>query len=213
MTRQVMTRQVLIRQVLIRAAAVVGLVVVTTFAVATSASAHNVLLQTNPADKSTVATLPNAVTLTFNEPAQAIGSVMRVVGPAGDVAQGPPTLVDRQVTEAVRPGSPGGAYTVQWRVTSLDGHPISGQFTFTATAGDGGTAPSAAAGGTPEATSGALPAVSGSSGGSGGSSTAIIGLLIVVGVLVVAAGVFLAVRRPGPTLAADEIADKPARAD
>jgi hypothetical protein len=33
----------------------------------------------------------------------------------------------------VQPGAPAGTYTVAWRVTSADGHPISGSFTFIAT--------------------------------------------------------------------------------
>jgi methionine-rich copper-binding protein CopC len=202
-----------IRAVLIRTAAAAGLLVatisLTTVGPATSASAHNLLISSDPADKATVATLPSQISLTFNEPALAIGSQMRVVGPAGDEAQGAPTLIDRNVQQALKPGSPAGAYTVLWRVTSLDGHPISGQFTFTASAGNGGTAPAPVAGSAPADTALSVPGE-----GGGGSSTPIIVLLIVAGVAVVIAGFWLARHRPGPSLADDEQpAAEPADAD
>jgi methionine-rich copper-binding protein CopC len=191
-----------LRTGLARAALVAGLVGVVTFGAATAASAHNVLLRTSPANGSSVATLPANITLTFNEPALAIGSVMRVIGPGGDMASGPPVLVDRTVREAVRPGAPAGTYTVQWRVTSLDGHPISGQFSFTAAAGNGAPAAGSASAGTSaataEATSAAVPQASGDTGS--GSAKPLVLVLLVAGVLVVGAGVFLAIRRPGPTL-------------
>ena len=44
-----------------------------------------------------------------------------------------------------QPSAPAGAYTVEWRVTSADGHPISGSFSFTAeAAGAESSAPSLA---------------------------------------------------------------------
>jgi hypothetical protein len=57
-----------------------------------------------------------------------------ITGPEGPVQVGKPSLVDNTVTQDLQPGSPAGAYTVDWRVTSADGHPISGSFTFTAEA-------------------------------------------------------------------------------
>jgi methionine-rich copper-binding protein CopC len=166
----------------VRALAVFGLVLAT-FAVAGTASAHNVLEQTSPANGTKVAKLPSTVSLTFNLPALAIGSVLQVVGPSGNVALGKPVLVNNLVNQAIAPGSPAGAYTVQWRITSADGHPISGQFAFTALTGDGGTAPAKAAPATSSNTS--------SGGGSSGSRTLLIGLLVVVAILVVGAGIFI----------------------
>jgi methionine-rich copper-binding protein CopC len=195
-----MFRAVVLRAVLIRVIAVGG-VLLASFGMAASASAHNLLLSSSPADKSTVAVLPNEITLTFNEPALALGSVMRVTGPTGDVAQGRLSAVDRSMRQAIRPGSPGGAYTVLWRVTSLDGHPISGEFTFTATAGNGGTAPATSPGSTVAASapSGSRPvSATSDSAGSGGSATPILVLLGVAGVLVVAAAIYLATNRPAP---------------
>jgi methionine-rich copper-binding protein CopC len=111
------------------------------------ASAHNALLGTDPADGSSLATPPTHITLTFDQPAQALGTEIVVLGPDGAaVSTGTPELVDNTVAQALAADLPAGAYTVQWRVTSADGHPLSGELAFTATAG----APVATAPVTPE---------------------------------------------------------------
>ena len=48
------------------------------------------------------------------------------------LVDGAPVLVDDTVTQPLVADRPAGTYTVQWRVTSSDGHPISGTFTFEA---------------------------------------------------------------------------------
>jgi methionine-rich copper-binding protein CopC len=116
------------------------------------ASAHDVLRSTDPLDGAVVDHLPDRVVLTFDEPALAIGTEVVVTGPAGPVSDGPPQLVDAEVRQPVRAG-PAGRYTVLWRVTSADGHPVSGTFAFTTrqagpvspTSTTGTTAPSAPA--------------------------------------------------------------------
>jgi methionine-rich copper-binding protein CopC len=100
---------------------------------AAAAGAHDVLFGTSPADGSVAAVVPSRVTLTFDQPALAVGTEILVTGPAGQVQNGAAVLVDNTVTEHVQPGSPAGRYTVAWRVTSADGHPVSGRFSFTAT--------------------------------------------------------------------------------
>jgi methionine-rich copper-binding protein CopC len=100
---------------------------------ATPAQAHNILVGTSPADGSTAKVVPAQVVLTFNEPALAVGTEIIVTGPAGQVQSGAAVLVNNTVTERLQPGSPAGQYTVVWRVTSTDGHPVSGRFSFTAT--------------------------------------------------------------------------------
>ena len=97
---------------------------------AVPASAHDALRSTSPADGATVDRLPDRVVLTFDQPALALGSEVVVTGPAGPVSDGPPSLVDNEVRQPVRTG-PAGRYTVVWRVTSADGHPVSGSFAFT----------------------------------------------------------------------------------
>jgi copper resistance protein C len=99
---------------------------------ASPASAHNTLIATNPADQVTVQSAPQAVVLTFDEPAIAMGTQVVVTGPSGQVQQGQPRLADNAITEDLQPGAPAGAYTVAWRVTSADGHPVSGTFSFRA---------------------------------------------------------------------------------
>ena len=103
----------------------------TLVSVAGPASAHDVLRSTNPKDGTHVETPPAEVVLTFDEPALALGTEVLVTGPSGSVATGPPRLVDNEVRQALAAG-PAGAYTVVWRVTSADGHPVSGTFGFTA---------------------------------------------------------------------------------
>ena len=110
--------------------AVLAATVVTLIATAVPASAHDVLRSTNPADGAVVDRLPDLVVLTFDEPALAIGTEVVVTGPAGPVSDGQPQLVDAEVRQPVRAG-PAGRYTVLWRVTSADGHPVSGTFAFT----------------------------------------------------------------------------------
>ena len=110
--------------------AVPAATVVTLIATAVPAAAHDVLRSTNPADGAVVDRLPDRVVLTFDEPALAIGTEVVVTGPAGPVSDGPPQLVDAEVRQPVRAG-PAGRYTVLWRVTSADGHPVSGTFAFT----------------------------------------------------------------------------------
>ena len=101
---------------------------------ATSAQAHNTLRSTDPADGSTVEVAPDQVTLTFDEPAVALGTQVEVRSADGTVVStGDPVLLDATVTQALMGARPAGVYTVSWRVTSADGHPITGELSFTAT--------------------------------------------------------------------------------
>jgi copper resistance protein C len=111
---------------------------------ATSAAAHDELMSTTPAAQDEIAALPTAVTLRFVEAPLDLGAKLRVVGPSGDVTDGPALITGHSVRQPIDPSSPAGAYTVQWRVTSYDGHPISGKFSFTAATGgpDATAAPS-----------------------------------------------------------------------
>ncbi|MDP9887387.1 copper resistance CopC family protein [Pseudarthrobacter enclensis] len=107
------------------------------------AQAHDSLESSNPANGSTVSTMPAKIELTFDHTPIAINSIVRVEDATGtDQADGPVSIVDNQVSQAVKPGAPQGKYTVVWRVVSSDGHPIEGTFTFTA--GGPNSAPSAA---------------------------------------------------------------------
>ncbi|WP_456787240.1 copper resistance CopC family protein [Cellulomonas sp. P5_C5] len=100
---------------------------------APAAQAHNVLQSTDPAEGSTVQVVPEQVTLTFNEPVLMVGTEIMVhTADETMVNIGPPILVDNTAGIAVTGELPAGEYTVIYRVTSADGHPIEGQFRFTA---------------------------------------------------------------------------------
>jgi copper resistance protein C len=98
---------------------------------APTASAHDSLVSSSPADGQSVTTMPDTVVLTMNEAAVAVGTRLVVSGPDGQVQQGRPRLSKNTVEQAVDPDAPAGRYTVTWRVTSADGHPVSGTFSFT----------------------------------------------------------------------------------
>jgi copper resistance protein C len=101
---------------------------------AVPAQAHDKLISTNPPDKAQVAVVPAQLVLTFEEPPVKTGSQVIVKGPGGNAQSGAPVFSGNTVTQAVAPGSPAGAYTVTWRVTSDDGHAVFGTFAFTAAA-------------------------------------------------------------------------------
>lgn len=157
---------------------------VTLVVAADPAAAHDVLLSTVPASGATVDRVPAAVVLTFDNPAIAMGTQLVVTGPSGQVQQGAARLVDNTVSQDLQGGAPAGTYTVQWRVTSIDGHPVGGTFTFTArSAGEGAPAPAPRA-----APASAEPARPGPSGWLGAVALIVAGLGAV--------GVILVRRRP-----------------
>jgi methionine-rich copper-binding protein CopC len=96
------------------------------------AAAHTELISTTPADQQTVSRAPAAIVLTFDESVLAMGTQVVVTGPQGPVQVGAPEVTDSTVSQNVQGGSPAGQYTVAWRVTAADGHPLSGTFGFTA---------------------------------------------------------------------------------
>ncbi len=105
---------------------------------AVSASAHSGLVSTDPGDGATVDSAPHQVTLTFNEAPQSLGTEIVVLGPDGDqVSEGEAVVADVGVTQPLQADLPAGAYAIQWRVTSADGHPLSGELSFTATSAVG----------------------------------------------------------------------------
>ncbi|NMM22020.1 MAG: copper resistance protein CopC [Phycicoccus sp.] len=161
---------------------------------ATVAQAHPTLEGTSPADGSTVKVVPAAVTLTFNEPALAVGTEIIVTGPGGPVQLGAAVLVNNTVSEHLQPGSPAGQYKVLWRVTSADGHPVTGTFSFTATAASAGQRPTA----TPTTSSTSTPAS-----GSGQSPV----LWVVAGGVVVLLLVVIFVRTRKPRTTQDDERD------
>jgi copper resistance protein C len=110
-----------------------------------AASAHAIRVSVDPVDQATLSTGPNRVSATFNEQLQTSFAAMTVVGPDGNLwSSGQPQVRDAVVSVGVRPLGPTGTYTVNYRVTSADGHVVSGSWSFRLTApGTGTPGPSA----------------------------------------------------------------------
>lgn len=101
-------------------------------ATAPAASAHAILLRTEPSPQTTVTQPPTAVKLHFSEAAEATFGAIRVFDVDGHrVDSGTLSRADgdREVDVAV-PRLKDGSYTVTWRVVSADGHPVHGGFSF-----------------------------------------------------------------------------------
>lgn len=104
------------------------------------ASAHTVLVSADPAAEATLASGPAKVTATFNEELQTTFAAMAVIGPDGNLwSSGEPEVRGTVAGIAVRPLGPAGRYTVNYRVTSADGHVVTGSWSFTVTGGGTGT--------------------------------------------------------------------------
>jgi len=104
------------------------------------ASAHATRVSSQPADNAVLTAGPDQVTATFNEQLQTTFAAMAVVGPDGNVwSSGQPTVQGAVVSIGLRPLGPAGTYTVNYRVTSADGHVVSGSWSFRLTAPGTGT--------------------------------------------------------------------------
>ncbi len=97
------------------------------------AQAHNVLRSSDPKDGASVPA-PAQVTLTFDQSVQTLGTAVQIEGPKGALELAAPTVDGQTVVQPMPERLATGAYTVLWRATSADGHPIDGNLTFTATA-------------------------------------------------------------------------------
>lgn len=109
------------------------------FGITSPAQAHSVLLGTDPDDGEQLAAAPEEVSLTFNEDITDLGTeVVITTGDGENVNDGDVEVAGPVVTQQLIDDRPEGAYTVTWRAVSSDGHPISGEFTFTASESVGG---------------------------------------------------------------------------
>jgi methionine-rich copper-binding protein CopC len=135
------------RAPLLVAALLLAAVAFTTMLAAGAASAHAARVSTDPADNASVPTGPVRVSATFNEDLQTTFAAMTVVGPDGKLwAIGDPQVHGTVVSVGLRPLGPVGNYTVNYRVTSADGHVVAGSWSFRLTVpGSGTPGPSAQA--------------------------------------------------------------------
>lgn len=100
--------------------------------VATPAHAHDELVSTDPDADGTVEVLPDQLTLTFSgvlstEPGATEVAVMDADG--ASLTDGEPEVAETTVTQPLMDAATG-TITVQWKVVSSDGHPISGEYSF-----------------------------------------------------------------------------------
>ncbi|MFB9430310.1 copper resistance CopC family protein [Streptoalloteichus tenebrarius] len=155
------------------------------------ALAHNVLVSSDPKDGATLETGPGQVKLVFDQPVQQSAgetnlNTVTITGPDGKHYPAEKAKVDGTAVSAVIGAlGPAGQYTIGYRILSADGHPVSGSVKFTVTTAGTGTpapAPTSAA---------AAPAGDGGGSGDGGMPVWpwIVGAVVLLG-----AGVAVAVR-------------------
>jgi methionine-rich copper-binding protein CopC len=96
-----------------------------------SARAHSLLLESSPAAEALLAAPPPQISLRFNNRIEKTLSTIRLVGDGG-VARPVAVLADGPADRltATVPSLPPGAWRVEWRVLSTDGHVVSGRFSF-----------------------------------------------------------------------------------
>ena len=88
---------------------------------------HAKLTKSYPAERDTLAEPPEQVQLRFNEPVEAEFDPVKVYGREGDRVDEEDARVsadDRKLLVRDRGELSEGSYSVQWRVASVDGHPI-----------------------------------------------------------------------------------------
>jgi copper transport protein len=101
-------------------------------AFAPAASAHSVLIRTEPGNDVVVPESPDQVVLEFNEPVDtSLGSLRVFDGRGRQVDDGEVTQpVPQEVVVGIASELAPGTYTVAWRAVSADSDPISGAFVF-----------------------------------------------------------------------------------
>ncbi|WIJ45300.1 copper resistance CopC family protein [Curtobacterium citreum] len=127
--------------------------------VAGPASAHDVLVSSDPAADSSVSGDLDRVTLTLSEPPLSglqSGIVISVTDAGGtEHARGDVSTDGNTIGTAVDL-TDAGSYQVRWRSVSVDGHPISGEYAFRST---GATAPAPSASAPSSSATAGTPAV------------------------------------------------------
>ena len=103
------------------------------------AGAHAVLLRAVPPPGATLRVAPRRARLWFSERLEPVYSTASVWSEAtGSAVAAGPTAVsadDPRLLSVALPPLPGGAYTVRYRVLSVDGHIAEGAYSFTVAGG------------------------------------------------------------------------------
>lgn len=169
------------------------------FGFATPALAHNVLVGSNPASGSSVASGPSEVQLDFDAPVQFGANYLTVIGPDGNHWEKTDnaTVKGDSVATAVAPLGAAGVYKIGYRIISADGHPVSGEVSFTLTTAGTGTPPAQSAS---EGGGGAPAAATGGTSSSAAAATTSPGVPVWVWVLgaviLLGVGLFFGLRTP-----------------
>ena len=101
-----------------------------------SASAHSSVAETQPAYKSTLNTLPSVVSIRFSEEPLVISgkevNTITVTNPKGEVISASKTVVDKETltVDLLSSDDLEGTYGVRYRMASVDGHVITGNYEF-----------------------------------------------------------------------------------
>lgn len=101
-------------------------------AAAPAAAVHATLVASEPAAKSHLATSPRRVRLVFSEPIEGTLARITIVPATGAPIVLHPASDPRDVHAIIAPvdSLAPGAYRVDWRVVSADGHPVEGSYPF-----------------------------------------------------------------------------------
>ncbi|SDO53031.1 hypothetical protein SAMN04515671_1236 [Nakamurella panacisegetis] len=211
------------RRALIRLLAGLVLAVGLSVAVAGSASAHDVLISSTPADGSTLKAAPSTVTFVFDQPVQNFDPVIALIGPDGKHYESGTARVDGSTVSGSVTSGPAGAYIASYRIVSADGHPVTGEVHFTLAAGatpvtgSGATSGSATSGSAASGSAAASRATAAVTSGAPTSSAVVtpettksrlsawvwIGLIVAAVVIAIAAVIIL--RRPPGKNAPDRV--------
>jgi methionine-rich copper-binding protein CopC len=109
-------------------------------ALAPTAAAHAARIASDPAEGSRLTSGPAQVSATFNEPVQPGFDTMTLVGPDNNLwSTGDARVQGAVLSVALRPLGPVGRYTINYRVTSSDGHVVTGSWWFELTTPGTGT--------------------------------------------------------------------------
>ncbi len=93
------------------------------------ALAHSELRQARPANGATLAAAPEAIELTFNEKVQV--TAIRLYADSGaEIALDRQPIAERATERRLLPPLSPGAYRIEWRAISADGHPVGGAVRF-----------------------------------------------------------------------------------
>ncbi|WP_091669779.1 copper resistance CopC family protein [Amycolatopsis marina] len=160
------------------------------------ASAHNVLISSDPEDGAQLDAGPDQVTLTFDQYVQdADVNQVAVTGPdGGQWTEGPVEVQENVVTAPLRPLGPAGEYTLGFRILSADGHSVQEKIRFTLTTAGTGTPAAGASASAAGADPGAENADPGSAEGDTDSGGVPIWVWIAAAVVLLGVGLTLALR-------------------